>query len=35
MFQLEQLSPEDQERWKKHKAEQEKAAKFGQGSWGK
>ena len=35
MFQLEQLSPEDQERWKKHKTEQEKAAKFGQGSWGK
>ena len=32
MFALEQLSPQDQERWKKHKEEQ--AQKFGQGGWG-
>ena len=34
MFQLEQLSPEDQERYKQFKQKQEKATEFGQAGWG-
>jgi hypothetical protein len=34
MFRLDQLDPEDQERWKKYKENQKKIDEFGQGGWG-